>query len=234
MDVTEQDYELLSQYLDQELSAADASRLQARLAAEPELRARFAELQTLQGRLQDTFNDAATGPVPQEIAALLQDAPVNIVQLPHRRIANWGFALAASLVVAVAATQLAQQGQQPGVDTLLSAALETNPSRGSGWDTLTDGRSIRPILSFQSASGAWCREYLMADGATGWHGIACRDADSWTTSVMTSTNLTDSSAQYRPAGATDSDEIANFIDLNATDIPLDARQEAELIARGWQ
>jgi hypothetical protein len=155
------------------------------------------------------------------------------VPLPHRRLANWGFALAASLVVAVAATQLVQQGSQPSADTMLSAALD-NISRGSGWETLADGRNVRSVLSFQSTSGAWCREYLMADGDAAWHGVACRQDEGWATAVLASTELAESSTEYRPAGATDSVDIANFIDLNAADIPLDARQEAELIARDWQ
>jgi hypothetical protein len=234
MNMTEQDYELLSQYLDQELSPADANQLEQRLVAETALQAKLAELQTLQYQLQDTYSNAAAGPVPSDISALLQDSPPRIVQLPHRRVANWGFALAASLVVAVAATQLAQQSQQPGIDTLLSVALDNNPSRGSGWETLADGRNVRPVLSFQDTSGAWCREYLLTDKGTDWHGVACRDGDAWTTTVVASTELGDSSAAYRPAGASDSDTIADFIGLNATDIPLDARQEAELIARGWE
>ena len=234
MDVTEQDYELISQYLDKELSQADASRLEQRLAAEPGLQASLNELQTLQARLQDTYNAAAAGSVPEEITALLHDTPVRIVPLPHRRVANWGFALAASLVVAVAATQLVQQSHQPGADAALSIALDNSPSRGSGWETLSDGRNIRPVLSFQSTAGAWCREYLLIDGAADWRGVACRDGGTWTTTVLASTELATSSTEYRPAGAGDSDVIAAFIDQNAADIPLDARQEAELIARSWR
>ena len=234
MDVTEQDYELLSQYLDKELSPADATRLEQRMAAEPVLQATLTALDHIQNRLQSAHSDLADGPVPQRVAALLQDTPPQIVPLPHRRVANWGFALAASLVVAVAATQLAQQPAAPGVDTLLSAALETSPSRGSGWETLADGRQIRSVLSFQSTSGNWCREYLMADGEAGVHGVACRDGENWMTTVVAKADLKDSSPQYRPAGAADAEAIANFIDQNASDIPLDARQEAELIARGWQ
>jgi hypothetical protein len=234
MDVTEQDYELLSQYLDRELSAADASQLEQRLAAEPGLQACLRELQALQSRLQDTYNDAAAGPVPAEITSLLQDSPVRIVSLPHRRVANWGFALAASLVVAVAAIQLVQYSKQPGADNALSIALDNSPSRGSGWETLSDGRNIRPVLSFQSTSGAWCREYLLSDGDADWRGVACRDGDTWATAVLANVELASPTAAYRPAGADDADAIAAFIDQNAADIPLDARQEAELIARRWQ
>ena len=234
MDVTEQDFQLLSQYLDGELSPPEAGQLQQRLSAEPGLQTCLAELQTLQSTLQNTYHAAAADSVPQRITSLLQDSPARIVPLPHRRVANWGFAMAASLFVAVAATQLARQDQQPGMDSALSIALDNSPSRGSGWETLSDGRHVRPVLSFQGTSGAWCREYLLTDGTADWHGVACREGGTWTTAVLADTKITDSTAQYRPAGAGDSDAVSAFIDLNAADIPLDARQEAELIARTWQ
>jgi hypothetical protein len=99
---------------------------------------------------------------------------------------------------------------------------------------LSDGRALRPVLSFQSNTGSWCREYLLADGDSSWHGVACRDKNGWTTAVLTTTQLPASSEDYRPAGAGDAADIADFIDRNAAGIPLDARQEAEIIARSWQ
>jgi hypothetical protein len=160
-----------------------------------------------------------------------------IVQLPHKRSIYRGFALAASLVVAVSAvlvSQWNQQSAQSSADALLSAALETTPSRASGWETLADGRTVRPVLSFQNSSGNWCREYLVGDGAGHWHGVACRGDGGWATEVLAVTQVEDSSAQYRPAGATDQVDVADFIDRNATGIPLDAREEANIMARGWQ
>ena len=39
--------------------------------------------------------------------------------------------------------------------------------------------------------------------------------------------------QYRPAGASDSEKVARFIDETATDVALGPQQEATLIASGW-
>jgi hypothetical protein len=117
---------------------------------------------------------------------------------------------------------------------LLAGSLETAPSNGSGWTALDDGRQVRPILSFQSHSGAWCREYLISGPGGELHGVACRGDKGWTSQISVNTHLHESAAEYRPASALDSDEVASFIDQNAADIPLDAKQEAELIARQWQ
>lgn len=237
MDATEQDYELLSQYLDQELPPAAAQALARRLADEPQLKARLDGMKALQKRMQEAFGAIDAQSVPARIEALLQPAPTRIVQLPHKRLMNWGFALAASLVVAVSATLLTRQVAdipRGGADALLAAVLERSPSRGAGWEMLADGRRVMPVLSFQSKTGGWCREYLLAGDGGNWHGVACRGEAGWTNSVLTAADGVNSATEYRPAAAADSDTVARYIDQNAAGIPLGSKQEAELIARGWQ
>ena len=58
--------------------------------------------------------------------------------------------------------------------------------------------------------------------------------EGWTTEVLAATQIEDASDQYRPAGAADSMDVADYIDRNANGIPLDAREEAAIMARGWQ
>ncbi|MGL4566594.1 MAG: anti-sigma factor family protein, partial [Halioglobus sp.] len=137
MDTTQQDYELLSRYLDGELPPPLARELEQRLAAEPALGSVLARMRALQGQLHHAYEGIANQPVPQRILALLQAPQANVVPIghkralnrPRKRVMNWGFALAASLLVAVSATMLTrleQQSAQPGaagVDNLLSLAL---------------------------------------------------------------------------------------------------------------
>jgi len=248
MDTTQQDYELLSRYLDGELPPALARELEQRLAAEPALVAVLARMQALQGQLHQAYDGIANQPIPQRILALLQAPQANVVPIghkpplnpPRKRVMNWGFALAASLVVAVSATlvtRLDQQSAQPGaagVDSLLSLALETSPSRGDGWEALADGRQLRPVLSFQTTAGSWCREYLLRSSEGSWHGVACRGDAGWNTTVLASADAAESSADYRPAGAASADEVADFVDRNAAGIALDAGEETALIARAWK
>jgi hypothetical protein len=248
MNITEQDYELLSQYLDGELPSGPQAQLERRLATEPALQAGLGRLQALQRQLEATYGQLGDGPVPERILALLQGAPeraaqhssatAKIVRLPARRTVYRGFALAASLVVAVSAVLVSQwdrQSVETGAnDSALFAALESTPSRATGWETLTDGRNLRPVLSFRNSSGNWCREYLVGDSEGHWHGVACRGSEGWANEVLTATQLADSSDQYRPAGAADSMDVADYIDRNANGIPLDAREEANIMARGWQ
>ena len=153
--MTQQDYELLSQYLDGELTGPAAADLEQRLAVDVQLAASLAQLREQDERLKKAFDAPDMETVPAAIMALLeQDARPPIAALPHRRTAGWGFALAASLVVAASAVLLTQwhpgtsHQDRPTVDIALAQVLEQSPSRGSGWEALADGRQARPVLSF--------------------------------------------------------------------------------------
>ena len=168
MNMTEQDYELLSQYLDGELSANARQSLEQRLAAEPKLRASLQRLQALDDTLKSAFSDPAIERAPAGVVALLERRGAQVVTLPRKRATSWGFALAASLVVAVSALLIPRwqtDTAPPGTlaaDDQLARVLEQSPSSGERWETLADGREVRPVLSFQSRSGHWCREFLLA------------------------------------------------------------------------
>ena len=240
--MNDKDYELLSQHLDGELPAADALELKQRLLREPDLRASFEEMRTVNRALQQAFSCAESTQVPPRVAQLLQPAAQSTAAKasPGRQQRSpWGFAVAASLV-AVCGLVLSQNwlntGASPAAgDVLLSDALEQSQSRGDGWENLADGRRFRAVLSFPHKTGGWCREYLMAEESGHSRGIACRTEGRWIThiSVAGQDSGNDSADQYRPAGAANPDVIGGFMSNYAGDIPLDANQEAELIAEGW-
>jgi hypothetical protein len=64
--------------------------------------------------------------------------------------------------------------------------------------------------------------------------VACRGDAGWTTTVLASADSAAASTDYRPAGAANPEEIADFIDRNAAGIALDANEEAAVISRAWQ
>ena len=90
------------------------------------------------------------------------------------------------------------------------------------------------MLSFRSHSGNWCREYLVADTVTTWHGVACRAQQGWANAAIEETKLAIGPGEYRPAGAGETDSVAAFIAQQSADIPLGADEEVTLIERGWQ
>ncbi|RLA60860.1 MAG: hypothetical protein DRR04_04555 [Gammaproteobacteria bacterium] len=243
IDMTEQDYELLSQYLDGELAAPAAQELRKRLIADPALRESLERLQKVNNRVKDAFDVPGADTVPPRIVTILKNARTRRGRLSQQQRAGWGLAVAASLVVASGLLLMPDWHQQTGEslavsagdDALLAHELETSPSRGDGWDTLSDGRQVRPLLSFANTQGGWCREYLLSEGGgMAWHGVACRTEGQWTTEVLNTEELAGSINEYRPAGVANSDQITSFIATHSAGIALSLKQEADLIARNWQ
>jgi hypothetical protein len=234
--MNEQDYELLSQFIDDELDRAQAQALRERLLAEPALRAELDRMKTVNDRVTGAFASPEAGEVPPALLARVRGA------VPARRnTRHWGMAVAAS-VVAAAALLLAPQWRQadqrpdgtPAADALLAQVLENSVSRGEGWDTLADGRRVRPVLSFPDRDGAWCREYLLTRDSDTFRGVACRHGGRWQTEVLASAEHAGEGDAYRPAGAGGGDQVSSYIDARGGGIPLSLGEEAELIARNWQ
>jgi hypothetical protein len=229
--MSEQDYELLSQFIDNELESTEAQTLRKRLLAEPGLRAELDRMRAVNDRVKDAFDVPGADAVPATVAARLQGGE-------RDRKRTWGLAVAASLVAAAGLVlapqwQEVSQGTRAG-DTMLAQVLEQAPSRAQGWNALTDGRMVRPVLSFSNQEGNWCREFLLSDGGDSFRGVACRTDSQWQTVALGAADLDRRAGEYRPAGATDADEVASYINAHAADIPLSLTQETDLIARNWQ
>ncbi len=247
--MTNRDEELLSQYLDGELSAAEASGLEQRLAVEPQLQAKLQKMRELNETLKNTFTTARARAVPARIVNLLRKttrrsstSAGSVLPFPARqRKSSWAFAIAASIMAASGLLLVQGTGPQladstAATDPLLAQALDGTASHADGWNVLADGRQLRPVLTYARIGGGWCREYLLADENGHSRGIACiRDAGTWVTEVLDAqAQQSGSSDEYRTAGASDSDQIAIFMGNNAADIALSAEQELEQIATGWK
>ena len=225
----DQDYELISQYIDGELEAGQAQALRQRLLAEPGLRATYDRMRGVDNRLRDAFADPATEQVPKRISNLLNRGDSGT----HQRRAAWGAAIAASVLATAGLLLNPDWRDAQSGDSALAAVLEVTPSGGSDWKILADGRQVRPVLSFAHTDGSWCREYLLsADGAT-YRGVACRTGGDWVTGILDTQSIPGNTSQYRPAGADDADRVAAYIAEHGAGIPLSRTEEAELIERRW-
>lgn len=244
--MSDQDFTLLSAYVDGELEPDVATALEQRLAQDSELRARLTALRGLQAELQAVARTGAdSSPVPESIRALLQQQPSRIRSVPHRlatfsaTVRRQGLAVAASLAVIAGlllAPQWQREVQEQTGDPLLAAALEALPSRAEGWDILEDGRQLRAILSFPKRSGSWCREYLLAAESHAVRGVACRDNGIWETRVAVTQTLFPGAEDvaYRPASTGESNRIASFIAQHAAGDAAGAGEEAGLISNQWR
>ena len=239
-DMTEQDYELLSQYLDGELAAPVAQKLRTRLIADPKLRASLERLQMVNNSVQQTFDIPGADAVPARVVKMVENTGMRTEGRPLLSAGRGYAALAASLVAAAGLLFITdwRQPQYPVEpdtgDALLAHVLEYSTSRGDGWDALADGRQVRPLLSFQNKAGGWCREYLLSGEGGVWRGVACRIEGHWTTEVLRIEAFAGAANEYRPAGTEGADEIASFVNAHSAEIALSLKEEADVIAGQWQ
>lgn len=237
--MTEQDYERLSSYMDGELSPSEARDLEQRLEREGALRRALTQLEAVDSALTAGFSTASATRVPPHVRQLLEHAEPALIQ--RRAPARWGLALAASIAAAAAVVWLPQDQAayqdasafDPTASDEHLQALENLPSRQSGWNDLADGTRLRPLLSYPTRDGTWCREYRIQANSQDWRGVACREDGRWISRVIAPQPLEDQSG-YRTAGAEDAAAIAEFNAEHAADIALGAGEEADVIARGWR
>ncbi len=249
--MTEHDLQLLSQYLDDELSPAQVGALEQRLATEPALRREWQRFKLADEQVRALANVPGADQIPAQVSAMLQldyqrqkKGGAKILTFPTRRPLHTGagFAVAASLVMAIGLILTPQwrstnhsvhpaAASQPGI----AQALEGTPSSLDEWVAVGANSHLRPVLSFANTQGQWCREYQIQQDTSQWRGIACRTNSGWHTElVVTDGSLAVTGTEYQPAGADDADAIANYVNTQSSDIPLSADDEVRLIGNSWQ
>jgi surface antigen len=196
------DAEMLVAYLDGEVDAGTAARVEQALASDPALAARLAALQRGDARLKAAFDPVLSAPLP---SLALVPAPGRIaaagVAPATRRRASWVAIAAglAGLVVGFAAGQLGPiliAPVEPGTVAAIEAELpdvlehEVSGTTITFHDTLQGvSGSVTPVRTFKNADGSFCRAYEArasdSDATVVSRGIACRDDDGrWLTRLQ--------------------------------------------------
>jgi hypothetical protein len=149
----------------------------------------------------------------------------------RRRVPAWSLAAAPTLAAA-AAFALAVAVMPAGRDGSASSELGTTLERtASGTEAAL--ATVRPMLSFSSKDGRWCRQYEMrgARRQTS-HGLACRgQGGNWR--VIAST-VPSGASGYAPAGTDRRRTIDDLVTSMIVGEPLAADGEAAVISKGWQ
>ena len=188
--------DMLSAYLDGELSADDRARVDAALAQDPALAARLKALDAATRRFADAIRETDKAPLPAGVEDLLRPQTDNVVAFrPKRREQpKWvrPAAMAASILALVVAVGMFGAGPGGAKDQLIIAAgpvdrtsalhraLDRTPSAETA--SIGAGR-LSPVATFRIAGGGLCREFLASqkDGAV--RAVACRDDRQWTVKI---------------------------------------------------
>jgi hypothetical protein len=231
------DDETLMALADGEITGDAAARLHARIAADPDLAARYAVFT----QSAQWVNDAARGDpdaaISSDLGARVREmaataAPESDKVVPLRRpTSRWqAMAMAASLALVVglsAGLFLAPDAPEtagPGLSADVQARLGTLPSGAQA--ELPGGRRVSVIASFIDGTGAFCREYeTQGPGAAGYVSVACRADDTWDLRFAMATSAQGDG--YAPAASLEA--LDAFYTATDASAPLDPDEEQRFL-----
>lgn len=220
-------------WLDGELDADEAARVQAEVAADAKLGELAAQHRALRARLEETFGAILDAPVPAQLSAAAE--PENQAEVVQFRAKPRGpvwkmLPLAAMLAVGVVAGSLIAgratgpievQGGRIYAAAALDTALDTQLASAPAGD-------VRIGLTFRDRAGRICRSFTAPSSS----GLACRDNGHWVLNGLLASPEGQSS-DYRMAGG-ESPALTNLVDSTIAGEPFDAARERVARDAGWR
>lgn len=238
--------EMLSAYLDNELSAADRIAVQNGLRDDPAVAARLAQLtrvNTLVGRQAALIDTVA---MPAAVMAMLQTKPAassNVVAMSgFRRVQQRLLqqmrehaALAASLALLAgfAGGQLLPfTGEVQLTDDTGSAAFTALETLPSGQTLTIDGDTrLTARFSFVDPQARYCRQYVIENSQGSSENLACRGQSGW---VPVASVYSNSSATGQYQTASGPAMLDTLLDTMMQGPALSQAAEQNAISRHWQ
>lgn len=227
------DDETLMALADGELDRAEAARISAAIADDPEAQARLRRFTETRARLRAL---SAQGPASQADDALIARiraaaavlpapaAPAPVPAAANSNRAPWAAVAAALAALAVGLGWWQMGGAPDGLAQGEVAALDSLPSGEAV--ALEDGRELMVIASYRTADGAFCREYETARDASLTVGVACREGDTWQRQFASEMTAADG---YVPASG-DIAALDDWLAETGAGDPLTPEDEAAALA----
>ena len=227
-------------WLDGELDPVQAARVEAEVAADPELLARAAGHRALKQKLSGAFDALLADPLPDTLAAAARNRAeaqvVDFAQAKHARKARRfpiGIqlgAMAASLAAGILVGTMASRHSDTPV-TVQGSSLYANAGLGHALDTQLASAprgDIRIGMTFRDGGGAICRTFITKAST----GLACRQSDKWRVRGLFGTPE-GQAGDYRMAGGMEPG-LADMVETTMRGEPFDAAQEQAAKQRQWR
>jgi hypothetical protein len=231
-------------YVDGELDAESAARLEADSRADPALAARIAEQRELRARLRAQFDTVLDEPIPERFRAALAGPERGSAVTPigaavrGARAASWPrqwLAIAATLAVGVFAGVFASRGPSGSpfetdeerlvAAGYLDAALSTQLAGAA-----PEGSAASIGLTFVAAGGEPCRTFALQAGPGG---LACRRDGRWRVELLDNAASQPGSDEFRQASSALTPAIVGAIEARGAGEPLTQDEEQQRIRAGW-
>ncbi|KWV95494.1 RseA family anti-sigma factor [Erythrobacter sp. AP23] len=246
--------ETLSAFLDGELGTSQAEEVRVALDSDPALRARLARFERADSTMRDAASTIVNRQLPQSVLTMLASNKASVAPLEaHRRRSLggsrfWPTALAASIALVVGWStgvlyQGAPQGDAAEGNAQIAAravpgdplfmALETTQS-GQAVALGEAGESIQPVLSFASANGELCREFMAVHSDDAVRAVACRERNAWRIDFAIRSDSAGSRNGYQTASAADARLASDYIADVMVGDAFGREAEANLMVKGWR
>lgn len=234
--------ETLSAFLDSELSPSEMEAVRERLATDPSLTDRLAELAAVDSELKSHYGEIDDRPMPEAVTRMLaknnQETPKptesNVVPFPwwRRLREHSGKAIAAAVVAGLA---MAQWLTMPSGDNAVWSEVATIlDSRPSGETYSVNGDiELTPRLTFRNQSGEWCRQFRFESQSNASEQIACRtNSGQWEQRVQVETGQPVAADGYQTASG--GSVLDHQLDRMMSTPPVGLEKEHELLELNWQ
>jgi hypothetical protein len=236
----------LMAYVDGELDAAAAARIEAAMAMDPRLAARVQRQVALRAQLGAAYAGVLDEAVPVRLVDRVSGTaggtaagrpPASLRSRRPRWSAREWTALAASVLLGVLLARVLPLAPDTGPNgRLVDAAMLARGDLEQALDKRLagdpDAARVVTGLSFRDRDGDYCRSFSVGKPRP-LAGLACRDEAGWRVVALAETQVT-SAGGLRQAASTLPASLLAEVDARIDGDPLDAEQERAARAAGWR
>lgn len=229
-------------WLDGELPPEEATRVEAEVAANPELSKQAADHRAMTAGLRGAFGSIEVQPMPDRISASMRHegevaslADARAKREARRAQPMWvqAAALAATLAIGIFAGDMMSGGGFGGSSATIrseNGRLVASAGLGNALDTHlasapADG-GTRIGLTFRDKAGSICRTFQNPSSS----GIACHEQGTWHINTLFQ-DREGPAQEYRMAGT--NAQLMEAVDASIDGDPFDAAQERAAMEGGW-
>jgi hypothetical protein len=226
-------------WLDGELPADEAARVEAEVAADPRLSMLAEEHRRMTAGLRGAFAEVEAQPVPERLARVLDRGKVvDLAEArehrPHRKPPSLWVqmgALAATLAIGIVTGNLLAGGVSSPIGAeggRLVASAELEDALYARLASMPADSGPRIGLTFRDKSGAICRTFEEQAAS----GLACREGGNWRIRNLYQSPEGQAS-DYRMASGQDP-QLMEAVEASIDGEPFDAEQERKAMEQGWR
>jgi anti-sigma factor RsiW len=233
--------EMITAWLDGEVTQQQRSEIEAAIAASPELGVRVARLSCADRLLAPAFAETLNAPIPERFEAVIGrsrrgDGLVSFRAALSGLLSPRPMAMAAaSLVVGVmlGGAVLSGSPTDAAIATDSQGRMIASDTMAASLASVVSGANAGPLairLSFVDSGGRYCRQFETTAAA----GLACLESESWVIDTLSGMGGTPSlSGAYVMAGGSTDIAISAAIERLGIQRVLDSHEEAAAMASGW-